>query len=143
VPRARPPGEPCVLAIVGSRDFPDVDTVRDFVLGLRPTTTVLSGGARGVDLLAVNAARARGLAVEVIPVTREEWDELGGAAGPARNSKIVERADHVVAFLGPCTQPRCRSRPCPRGGWSHGTSDTIEKARAAGKLRGVFYPRSR
>jgi hypothetical protein len=112
VPKARPPGQPCVLAIVGSRDFPDIDAVRDFVLGLRPTTKVISGGARGVDLLAANAAKARGLEVEVIEA---QWDEL------------VERADHVVAFWDGSSAP---------------TRDTIEKARAAGKLRAVYRPRA-
>jgi hypothetical protein len=140
--KARPAGTPCVLAIVGSRDFPDVDAVRDFVLGLRPTTKVISGGARGVDLLAVNTAKARGLEVEVIPVTPDEWNKLGKAAGPLRNTKLVEQADFVVAFLGPCKEARCKlMESCPRGGWSHGTSDTIEKARAAGKLWAVYYPR--
>lgn len=121
--RHRPPGKPCVLAIVGSRDFPDVDAIRDFINALRPTTTVLSGGARGVDMLAVNAAKARGLAVEVIPA---DWDTLGRAAGPARNTLIVERADYVVAFWD---------------GQSRGTADTIAKAREAGKLFRVIYPR--
>lgn len=139
--RHRPPGTPCVLAIVGSRSFPDVDAVRDFVNALRPTTTVLSGGAKGVDTLAVNAAKARGLTTDVIPVTAGEWERLGRRAGPLRNAKLVERADHVVAFLGPCTDARCRAAgACSRCWWSHGTSDVIAQAQAAGKLRAVYRP---
>ena len=35
------------LAVVGSRDFPDLDRVRQFIQGLSPRTIIVSGGARG------------------------------------------------------------------------------------------------
>lgn len=111
------------LAIVGSRDFPRLADVRDFVLKLAPGTIVVSGGAPGVDRAAQEAAEARGLQVLVF---RADWDRLGKAAGPARNTQIVEACDHLVAFM--------------RAGGSPGTADSIAKARAVGKLRAVFTP---
>jgi hypothetical protein len=54
------PQEGFCVAVVGSRDFADLDSVRPFVHQLPAGVLVLSGGARGVDRCAA-AARARGL----------------------------------------------------------------------------------
>ena len=103
------------VAVVGSRDFPDMDVVRTFVSGLEEGTTVVSGGARGVDTVAERAARARGLHVEVhLP----DWWTYPRAAGVVRNQKIVDSVDRVVAFWD---------------GHSRGTADTIKRA----KVRGI------
>ncbi len=83
------------LAIVGSRDFPDMELVRAFVIQLKPDTTVVSGGARGVDMHAVWQADEQGLATEVF---RADWDRHGKSAGFLRNQHIVEAADGLVAF---------------------------------------------
>lgn len=115
------------VAIVGSRDYPRLDWVWDFVTKLaarRPDTVIISGGARGVDTVAAVAARAAGLhVIELIP----EWERLGRYLAPfARNSQIVDEADAVVAF------------------WdqeSKGTKDTIDKALAAGKKVQVILSR--
>lgn len=89
-----------ILAIVGSRDFTDY---RIFCKFLQQTLTkwgaspekVISGGARGADTLAKKWAAERGLPiVEHFP----EWDNLGKAAGPIRNRKIVNDATHLIAF---------------------------------------------
>jgi nucleoside 2-deoxyribosyltransferase len=76
---------------------------------------VVSGGARGVDLEAEGAARARGLAVQIFPA---DWDKYGKRAGFLRNQQIVDAADTVVAF---------------HDGVSRGTLHTIGLAKAAGK----------
>lgn len=114
------------MAIVGSREFPQMHLVWEFVQNLacrRPNVIVVSGGARGVDTVAAAAARMAGLRVEeLIP----EWDRHGSLAGLARNSQIVERVDAVVAFWD---------------GVSRGTKDTIDKAHAAGKKVLVILPR--
>ena len=101
------------IAIVGSRDYPDLQAVRDYVSGLPKDTLIVSGGARGVDSTAETTARAEGLQVMSI---RPNWSE-GRGAGLARNTHIVENADAVVAFWD---------------GVSRGTADTIAKARAKG-----------
>jgi hypothetical protein len=98
------------LAIVGSRGFEHLKWVRWLVSGLKSTTTVVSGGARGVDRAAEQAARKRGL--EVI-VHRAEWERFGWTAGYERNKLIVADADGLVAFWD---------------GKSRGTRDSIEQA---------------
>ena len=83
------------VAIVGSRDYPDLDAVRAYINTLPARTIVVSGGARGVDRTAANAALARGLKVEEYLA---EWDKHGKAAGYLRNRTIVGVADRLVAF---------------------------------------------
>lgn len=100
------------LAIVGSREFPDLDRVRRLSGDLPPNATIVSGGARGVDRLAAAAARRRGLRViEYLA----QWDRFGRRAGFLRNQQIVDRCDRMVAFWD---------------GKSTGTHDAITRARA-------------
>lgn len=87
--------KPRRVAIVGSRDYPDLDAVRVYVAALPAGTVVVSGGAIGVDTVAEQAARARGL--EVI-VHKPDWNRYGKSAGFRRNTLIVADADEVVAF---------------------------------------------
>jgi hypothetical protein len=101
-----------ILAIVGSRDFPDLDQVRQFVRTLPSGTTVVSGGARGVDRCAAAAARSRGLRVIEFLA---QWDRFGRRAGFLRNEQIVERCGRMVAFWD---------------GRSSGTHHAITRARA-------------
>jgi hypothetical protein len=92
---AAEPAGPCV-AVVGSRDFADLDRVRRFVATLPSGVVLLSGGARGVDRCAVEAARARGLRfLEYLA----DWDRDGRyLAGRIRNQRVAERCDRMVAF---------------------------------------------
>ena len=111
------------VAIVGSRDYPDLSTVRTYINTLlRPDDVVISGGARGVDSAAVQYAQERGLAVEVYPA---DWDRHGKTAGFIRNQTIVDNADYVVAFWD---------------GRSRGTMDTVNKAQAKGLPYEVVMP---
>ncbi len=108
------------IAIVGSRKFSDLSMVHKFVDSLPPDTIVVSGGAIGVDSAASEAAKRKGLMVKIfIP----DWFAFGKAAGMMRNSLIVDYSDAVYAF---------------HDGTSRGTADTIQKAKAAGKLKEVF-----
>ena len=89
------PSRPCV-AVVGSRDFADLDRVRRFVASLPSGVVLLSGGARGVDRCAALAARARGLRVLEFFA---DWDRDGlYQAGRIRNQRVAERCDRMVAF---------------------------------------------
>jgi len=108
------------VAIVGSRGYSDLNAVIEYVNTLPAGTVVISGGARGVDLTAENAARSRGL--EVV-VHYADWDTLGRSAGHIRNQKIVDDCDKLVAFWD---------------GVSPGTKGTISLASKAGKLDKVF-----
>lgn len=86
---------PEIVAIVGSRKFPNLELVRKFVAGLPLDVTIVSGGASGVDSVAVEAAKERGM--EIIEC-HADWDGLGRKAGPIRNHQIVMAADRVIAF---------------------------------------------
>lgn len=103
------------IAIVGSRNFSDLDLVRDFIRQLNHRTIIISGGARGVDQTAAETATARGMEVNII---LPDWSRFGKSAGMLRNTTIVELADIIVAFWD---------------GRSRGTADTIRKARKMNK----------
>lgn len=107
------------VAIVGSRGFPHPKLVESYVRSLALNDIVVSGGAPGVDRIALAAADARGL----ITVSYEaDWEGLGKGAGMIRNSLIVAQADIVVAFWD---------------GESRGTRDTMRKAHNVDKLKRV------
>lgn len=107
------------VAIVGSRDFKHLDMVWAYVQDLPPDTTVVSGGARGVDRAAEQAAVSYGLARQIIrAIWRNDEGVYNPKAGFERNTLVVEAADRIVAFWD---------------GRSGGTLDTIKKARLAGK----------
>ena len=111
-----------VIAIVGSRTYPKLELVKKFVEDLDDDVGIVTGGARGVDQAAEDAALPIGLSVQVI---KADWERYGRGAGMIRNTQIVKVADEVVAF------------------WdlkSRGTHDTISKARAAGKPVHVVGP---
>lgn len=110
------------LAIVGSRDFPHLDRVRDLIQGLSVDTIIVTGGARGVDRCAATAGRARGL--QVIEYLAQ-WDRFGRRAGFLRNEQIVERCDLMAAFWD---------------GSSSGTRHAISLARKLGRPVVIHRP---
>ena len=109
------------IGIVGSRRRTDRETVEACITELTPDTVVVTGGARGPDRWAEQAARARGLGVVV------HKPDLGLASTRrqatkryyARNQAIVDDSDRIIAFIAP-----------DRTG---GTEDTIRRAERAGK----------
>jgi len=106
------------LAVVGSRNFPRPDLIREFIQKLAardPYVVIVSGGAKGVDSWAAVAAQEAGLSVVVYPA---DWATHGKTAGFLRNTSIVENSDRCVAFWDGC---------------SHGTQDTVGKFKKAGK----------
>jgi hypothetical protein len=112
------------IAIVGSRDYKDLDAVRRYVYSLPRDMTIVSGGARGVDTVAVETAKERGMRTVVIPVNERglpedgvERNRLFAQRAMIRNGEIVQVSGSVVAF------------------WdekSPGTKNTIERAEKAG-----------
>jgi len=106
--------------IVGSRSRKDRRSVVDFVNSLQPGDVVISGGCRGVDTWAAEAARARGLkVVEFLPDLagcRERWQYT--RAYFARNEQIAQECDTLVAFVAEVRKG--------------GTENTIKHARKLG-----------
>jgi hypothetical protein len=109
------------IAIIGSRDYPNLQEVQQYVQDqLNEADVVISGGARGVDRTAEMAAKARGLKTEIyLP----DWQRYGKPAGIKRNLQMIDACDFVVAFYD---------------GSSKGTRFTIDEAIKRGKLLQVF-----
>lgn len=103
------------LAIVGSRDYEHLNLVRYYVESLPPGTTIVSGGARGVDRTAEQTAKHCGLPVITF---HANWKQYGKQAGMIRNADIINCADAVVAFWD---------------GSSPGTRNSINRAKKANK----------
>lgn len=111
------------VAVVGSREYPSLEAVRQFVWECERTTVIVSGGAAGVDRAAVDEAKRLNMPYEEhLP----DWNRYGRRAGAVRNAEIVGRADEVVAFWD---------------GKSKGTAITIRMAREAGRPVRVFNER--
>ena len=109
------------VAIVGSRHFSEPDRVAEYVGSLPPRASIITGSASGVDAAATKAARARGLAVQVMPASFDEVADASKSA--ARNQRLVDACDVLVAFWD---------------GSSKGTRATVERAMDSGKEVHVF-----
>lgn len=89
-----------ILAIVGGRNFKDRDELFRQVdlyikeIGVKPSM-IISGGAKGADTLAKSYAKERHIPFdELVP----DWGKKGRNAGLLRNTDIVERSTHLIAF---------------------------------------------
>jgi predicted Rossmann fold nucleotide-binding protein DprA/Smf involved in DNA uptake len=92
------------VGIVGSRRWKSRSAVESLVKTLPADTTVVSGGARGVDSWAAEFARKRGLkVVEFLPDLPSNgsprWEYT--KAYHARNRQIAEHSEVVYAFVAP------------------------------------------
>lgn len=112
------------IGIVGSRRYPRLDDVRQFIRALERSTVIVSGGAIGVDTVAVETAIALRMSYEVY---HADWSRYGRRAGALRNQQIVNASDYIVAFWD---------------GDSPGTQITINMAKRDGKLLNVFHASS-
>lgn len=111
------------IAIVGSRDYPDLEAVAHYVGLLPKDFTVISGGADGVDKKAVNIAKKLGLQTKEHP---PKYESYGDKVAPLmRNEEIVKTCDKLVAFWDVA---------------SNGTKHAIRCAMMEGKLLKVFTP---
>ena len=109
------------VAVVGSRRRSDRAAVEACIAELGMETIVISGGARGPDRWAEQAARARGLDVVVYKPNLDGAHTRWRATERfyARNQAIVNGSDRIIAFVAP-----------DRTG---GIEDTIRRATRAGK----------
>jgi predicted Rossmann fold nucleotide-binding protein DprA/Smf involved in DNA uptake len=82
------------IAIVGSRSFQDYGLLLETMARHKPSA-IVSGGAKGADILAERYARE--IDIDCI-VFKPDWKRYGRAAGPKRNKQIVEASDLIIAF---------------------------------------------
>ena len=84
------------VAIVGSRQYKNVAKISAYIQDLPNDTTIISGGAMGVDTLAETCARGLGLKTEIY---KPDYSKYPGRTAPLeRNQMIAERCDFMVAF---------------------------------------------
>lgn len=82
------------VAVIGSRGLEVSDEEIERLLP-QETTTLLSGGASGVDQCAKRYAHNHGIPIlEFLP----HYDRYGKAAPLRRNEEIIKEADYVLAF---------------------------------------------
>lgn len=87
-----------IVAVVGSRTMTDAAWLAHVLNQCRSVWgafTVISGGARGADALALAWARERD---QPFRLYAARWGKYGKRAGPLRNRRMVEDAQVVVAF---------------------------------------------
>ena len=99
------------VAIVGSRHFPELERVAEYVRSLPASTSLVTGSASGVDATATRVARERGLPVRVLAASFEEARDA--ASSVERNRRLIDACDVLVAFWD---------------GSSEGTRRTVERA---------------
>jgi hypothetical protein len=121
------------VIVAGGRAFNDYALMRRELdaffseMGARPI--IVSGGAKGADMLGERYAKEHGLFVIQVPVPYHLWDSLGRGAGYTRNNIMADIATHLAAFWD---------------GQSRGTKHMIDIARARGlKARVVRYEGSK
>jgi hypothetical protein len=109
--------------IAGSRNFTDPTLVEMAVELARnhiQVTEVVSGQCEGIDRLGEIWATTHDIPCSYFPA---DWDKHGKAAGPIRNSEMVNYADALIAVWD---------------GRSRGTMDVIKKARTKGLKVAVY-----
>ena len=86
------------LLIVGSRSFDDYSRMEQEIFrqySVDQIDKVISGGAKGADLLARQFAYNHNIMFVEYPA---KWYELGKQAGIIRNIAMVDATDEVIAF---------------------------------------------
>lgn len=81
-------------AIIGSRTITDYNQVST-ILQKHEITTIVSGGAKGVDTLAEQYADEFHIPKLIF---RADWQQHGKAAGYIRNHEIIKNSEVVIAF---------------------------------------------
>lgn len=90
--------EPFRVIVAGSRGFNNYGLLcekLDRLLSRQGNVVIVSGTARGADLLGERYAEERGYVINRFPA---DWDTYGKRAGYLRNKEMAENADGLVAF---------------------------------------------
>lgn len=114
------------VIIAGSRNFTNYYMLKEFcnnaLKNIQEPIEIVSGGAKGADMLGEQYAREVGYPVKLFPA---KWNALGKTAGYIRNQEMANYADALIAFWD---------------GKSKGTHHMIETAKSCGlKVRVKRY----
>lgn len=89
------------VIIAGSRNFNNYELLKDKCLKIlsnkmvTDNVAIVSGEARGADMLGERFAKELGLQLLLFPA---EWDKYGKSAGYKRNLTMSENADALISF---------------------------------------------
>ena len=90
------------IVIAGSRTFTEYSIISRTVNMIlakwrfnKEFDILYSGCAKGVDTLAIDYAKEKGIKYKEFPAN---WEIHGNDAGPIRNSKMIASADGLVVF---------------------------------------------
>lgn len=86
------------IAIIGSRSFNDYNLLVSELSKLdilNENLTIVSGGAKGADMLAEKYADENDYNKKIF---KPNWKKYGRGAGIVRNKEIIENSDLVIAF---------------------------------------------
>jgi hypothetical protein len=114
------------LIIAGSRSITDFGQLLE-AISLSPyqslVTEIVSGNAKGADLLGERLAREQEIQLAVFPA---RWEELGPGAGFARNKEMAAYSDALLAVWDSV---------------SRGTSNMIDTMKRMNKPYFVYCPK--
>ena len=89
------------VLIAGSRSFTDYEQAKEYIdfcisnIRKENEIIIVSGGAKGADLLGERYAQENGFKIERhLP----DWKTYGRGAGVHRNKTMVEVSDYVICF---------------------------------------------
>lgn len=84
------------IIVAGSRSITDYKALCSALNELAiPTSTIISGGAVGVDSLAIQFAKENKIPVEIY---YPDWNRLGRRAGMVRNAEMAKRGHVLLAM---------------------------------------------
>lgn len=83
------------VAVTGSRDFNDYETLKENISNIKNISLIISGGAKGADSLAEQYALENSIDTLII---KPDWKRFNRGAGLIRNKQIVDSSDMVIAF---------------------------------------------
>src|SRR5690606_18174151 len=116
------------IIVAGGRDFNNYSLLKeklDYYLQNLADIEIVSGGAKGADILGERYAKENGYPLKVF---KADWDTHGKRAGVVRNKEMADYANYLVAFWN---------------GDSRGTANMIELAKKQGlKVKIVRYAKN-
>jgi hypothetical protein len=83
------------VIVAGGRDYADFEHVTAVLKSHSEITEVVSGLARGADMMGWNYAFSNDIPIEEFPA---DWEHNGKAAGILRNKEMGDYAEALIAF---------------------------------------------
>lgn len=87
------------VIIAGSRSIENYNLVKEVIIDSSfHITEIISGAAKGVDMLGIRYAIEKGITIKLFKITKRDWQIKGKAAGCIRNKMMGDYADALIAI---------------------------------------------